>query len=70
MATINLSIPDAQLPRVIAALCSSDPANLMAPTAANAKGVVIKWVTDCVKTYETRLAQQALAAVDTAGLVT
>ena len=70
MANITLTIPDAQLPRVIAALCASELANPVSPTGPNAKNVLIKWVKDCVTTYETRLAHEALAAIDTTNLVT
>lgn len=70
MATIVLTIPDAQLPRVIAALCASEQANPLPPTGSNAKNVVAKWIKDCVVTYETRIAQAALAAINTTDLVT
>lgn len=70
MANITLVIPDAELPRVIAALCASDMANPLTPTGPNAKAVVVKWVINCVKAYEVRLAQQALVPTDTTGLIT
>lgn len=69
MAAITLTIPDPQLQRVIAALCASDPANPVPPTAANAKAVVVKWVLDTVKRYELQQAQTALPAIDTTNLV-
>lgn len=70
MATLTLTIPDAQLQRVVVALCASDPANPMPSTVANAKAVVIKWVLNTVTQYETKLAQAAVPVVDTTNLVT
>ena len=66
MATITLTIPDAQVNRVINALCGS-PLNQvpLTPTAANAKATVVAWVSEQVKLFETRA-----VVIDTTGLVT
>lgn len=49
MATITLTIPDALLPRVKAALCAHAG---LPETNANAKQAVILWVKDTVQTFE------------------
>jgi hypothetical protein len=55
MAVITLNIPDAQLPRIINGLCAL---NGVPATGANAKQVVVGWVTAMVLEQE-RLAAQA-----------
>ena len=70
MATITLTIPDAQLPRVTAALCSAAG---IPDTAANAKTAVIEYIKSTVKAVEARAAATArapLAEPDVSGLVT
>lgn len=72
MANMNLQIPDAQVQRVINALCARlmvDAETPVPPTAALAKSVVVDWIKEQVLTYETRLAQEALAAVDVTNIV-
>jgi len=59
MATITLTIPDAVLPRVRAALC----ANAGLPDSnANAKEAVIRLVKDTVATVEYDTAMRAASA--------
>lgn len=70
MANITLTIPDAQLARVIAAVCASDPANPPIPTAAAAKATLVRWVTKCVQDHEIKLAQAAVITPDVTGIVT
>lgn len=73
MANINLQIPDAQLQRVIDALCASrtDPVTLqpIPPTGPNAKAIVIAWIKDQVLAYETEKARKAIAAIDVTTVV-
>lgn len=71
MATITLTIPDAVLPRVRAALC----ANAGLPDSnANAKEAVIRWMKDTVQTVEyndaMRAASSAVILSDVDGIVT
>jgi len=56
MATISITIPDLQLPRVIAALCV--PAGVP-ETPADAKAQVIEYVKERVKSYEAVLSKIA-----------
>lgn len=73
MAVITFNIPDTQLPRVIAAVCASrmsPTATPIPPTGANAKAVMVAWVTECVIAYEAELARKALPVVDVSTLVT
>lgn len=49
MATITLTIPDAVLPRVKAALCAQAG---LPETNANAKEAVVRWIKDTVQTAE------------------
>lgn len=49
MASITLTIPDAQLPRVRAALCSAAG---LPDTNANAKAAVIIWIKSTVQSVE------------------
>lgn len=70
MATITLTIPDVQLPRVRAALCA---AYGLADTNANAKQAVILAVESIVRSQEHAAAVAAQPPVvepDTSGLVT
>lgn len=59
MATITLTIPDAVLPRVRAALCAKAG---LADTNANAKEAVIMLIKETVQTVEYNDAMQAAAA--------
>jgi hypothetical protein len=59
MATITLTIPDAVLPRVRAALCARAG---LPDTNANAKEAVIRWMKDTVSTYEYDAEMSAYAA--------
>lgn len=59
MATITLTIDDAVLPRVRAALCAHAG---LPESNANAKAAVIAWVKDTVKTAEYNAAMQAASA--------
>ncbi len=89
MATVSFDVPTAAIPRVKAMVQSLGP--VVAPASAPAgkdpstwsnaealavlKGMVTKFVVDCVKQVEAEAAAQAarvsaLAAVDSAGLVT
>lgn len=70
MATITLTIPDAVLPRVRAALCTHAG---LPDTNANAKEAVIMWIKDTVQAVEYEAAVQAREAVaesDVDGIVT
>lgn len=70
MATITLTIPDAQLPRVRAALCSTAG---LPDTNANAKQAVIDWIKATVHSVEYTAAVQAQPPVphpDVDGIVT
>lgn len=70
MATITLTIPDAVLPRVRAALCAAAE---LPDSNANAKQAVINWATNAVYVYEKRAAvaaQPPPAEPDVTGLVT
>jgi hypothetical protein len=61
MATVTITIPDAQLPRVIEALCVGAS---LPQSAANARQAVINWVTTTTKEYELdRDRRAAVAAV-------
>lgn len=70
MATITLTIPDAVLPRVRAALCTHAG---LPDTNANAKQAVIDWVKATVQAveYEAALAERANVVVsDVSDIVT
>jgi len=70
MASINLTIPDAQLPRVRAALCAQAG---LAESNANAKEALIQWVKQVVRGYERDAAVAAQPPVvepDVSGIVT
>lgn len=70
MASITLTIPDASLPRVRAALCANAG---LADTNANAKEAVIMWVKATVQAVEYENAVAARARVvpsDVDGIVT
>jgi hypothetical protein len=73
MANITLTIPDAQVSRVITAVCASRTEKVtllpIDPTAANAKAVVAAWIKECVCRYEEEQARLAIV-VDVTGLVT
>lgn len=56
MATISLTIPDAQLARVVAALCVTAG---VPETGANAKAQVAEYVRERVKNYEATLSKTA-----------
>lgn len=60
MATITLTIPDAVLPRVRAALCAQAG---LPETNANAKEAVIGWIKHTVQTVEYQAAVAARADV-------
>jgi len=73
MASITLTIPDAQVTRVIDALCAGqmqDAVTPVPPTAALAKQVVIDWIKARVLAYEEDQARKALAAIDVSDIVT
>jgi hypothetical protein len=62
MAQVTITIPDAELPRVMEALCVTG--NRAPVNAANAKQVVIDWATRVTREYEAaRDRQAAVAAV-------
>lgn len=70
MANITLTIPDAVLPRVRAALCSAAG---LPDTNANAKDAVIRWMRATVAAVEYAAAAEAAPPVpvpDTTGIVT
>lgn len=70
MATITLTIPDAVLPRVRAALCTKAG---LPDSNPNAKEAVIQWIKETVQAVEYEAAVQARAAVvpsDVDGIVT
>ena len=70
MATITLTISDAQLARVRASLCAT--ANLP-DSNPNAKQAVINWAKEVVRAYEYNLALVALPPIvdpDTTGIIT
>lgn len=70
MATITLTIPDAVLPRVRAALCVKAG---LPDTNANAKEAVIMWIKETVQAVEYAEAVQAretVAPSDVTGIVT
>lgn len=71
MATINLTIPDAVLPRVRAALCVHAG---LSDSNANAKEAVIKLIKETVQSVEYNDAMRAAAATvvqpDVDGIVT
>lgn len=70
MATITLTIPDASLPRVRAALCIKGG---LPDTNANAKQVVIDYVKAVVREVERNTAiaaQPPIVEPDVTGLVT
>ena len=72
MAQITLQIPDAQVPRVIVALCSSlmvDAVTPVVPTAALAKQVLIDYVKQRVQQYENQQAVAAIAPTDVSTIV-
>lgn len=77
MAQITLTIPDAQVNRVIKALTADrlDPATgePVAATAANAKAAVVDWIKDRVVSYEYQQAREAainsVTLSDATGLV-
>lgn len=56
MATITLTIPDAQLPRVRAALCTNAG---LPDSNANAKEAVIVWIKATVQSVEHLAAEAA-----------
>lgn len=70
MATITLTIPDAALPRVRAALCTHAG---LPDTNANAKEAVIMLVKQTVQSVEYNAAvseRATVAAIDVDGIVT
>lgn len=71
MAQITLTIPDAQLPRVIAALCATKMTidGPTPPTGVNAKAILVEWVKQQVANHETQQAHNALPVVDVTTVV-
>lgn len=70
MANITLTIPDALLPRVRAALCAQAG---LPDSNPNAKEAVIMWVKATVQAFEYQAAVEARASVvqsDVDGIVT
>ena len=70
MATITLTIPDAALPRVVAALCRAAGLPVTGP---NAKASLILWIKTTVRNIEASDAEQARAPLvppDVSGIVT
>lgn len=70
MASITLTIPDALLPRVRAALCASAG---LPDSNPNAKQAVIDWVRVTVRAYEynaAAAAQPPIPEPDVTGIVT
>lgn len=61
VATITLTIPDAVLPRVRAALCAKAG---LPDSNANAKEAVVMWVKATVQAVEYEAAVQARATVE------
>lgn len=60
MANITLTIPDALLPRVRAALCAKAS---LPDTNANAKEAVIMWIKQTVQAYEYEVALAERATI-------
>jgi len=72
MAQILLNIPDAQVQRVIDALCAllkTPTGASVDPTPALAKGVLIDMIKERVKFYEEEKARATLVAIDVTNLV-
>jgi hypothetical protein len=72
MANINLVIPDAQVPRVVNALCAglkTPTGQDVVPTPALAKEVVIQMIKARVLMYEEELARRAIQATDVTDIV-
>lgn len=70
MASITLTIPDAELPRVRAALCTAAG---LSDSNANAKQAVINWVKTTVREVEYNAAVAARPPIvdpDLSGIVT
>lgn len=70
MASITLTIPDADLPRVRAALCAHAG---VADSNANAKAVVVTWVKGIVREFEYNaavVARPPIVEPDVANIVT
>jgi len=73
MANINLVIPDAQVQRVINALCSgliAPTGQTVPPTPALAKQVLIDIVKTRVIVYEEEQARRAIPPIDVTDIVT
>jgi len=72
MAQILLNIPDAQVQRVVDALCSllrTPIGTVVEPTPALAKGVLIDIIKERVKFYEEEKARLALPPPDVTNIV-
>lgn len=76
MAVIALTIPDAQLPRVIAALCArgatviaGQPPVAVPESPANAKAVAVAWIKETVLAFETTAAHAAVVPPDVSTVV-
>jgi len=66
MATVSLTVPDAQLTRVVNALCDSAG---VARSAANARAVLAAFIKRTVKDVEAAAAVQAARAQAESGFV-
>lgn len=74
MANMNIQIPDAQVNRVIAALCANlykegSATDLVDPTPALAKQVVLDYIKDRVKVHETSEALKNVQPPDVSNIV-
>lgn len=72
MASITLTIPDAQLLRIINALCAKGigiPPTPVEATAPNAKLVLVDWIKQTVSDYELTIARNTVAIPNVASIV-
>lgn len=60
MATVTITIPDAQLDRVVEALCVTR--GIGPPTPANAKAALVGWVKETTLNYDRQKAHTAAVA--------